>query len=86
MYIHARYLKNPEGHIMNNCVVIEVEDEEYLQSYDTIMCYLDFEGNIHRTSDARTHTTSKHLKAFFESINEDITTNEFYDLLPLESA
>ena len=46
-------------------VIIADDGNRYLQSYDTIMGYIDKEGKHHKTSDYRSLTTDTHIKSFF---------------------
>lgn len=47
-------------------VIDDDNGNEYLQSYDTIVCGFDADGGFHRYWDGYSATTMRHIKAFLE--------------------
>lgn len=45
-------------------VVTDTEGNTYLQSYATLVCYIDRDNNLHRLWDGESRTTMNHIDAF----------------------
>lgn len=59
-------------------VIVMKDCKQYLQSYDTLVCYKDITGKVHRLWDSWSLTTRRHIKAFCGLNKRD------WDTLPVE--
>ena len=80
MYVKAFYVENARGNQMHNFIVMYVDGVDYFQSYSTVMGFIDADRTMHRTSNARTATTSRQLSCFFEQYAPHMTVKDFYKL------
>lgn len=59
----------------NKCHVImdneHIDKNIYLLSYNTIVCYVDNEGNFYRLWDGESTTTMRHINAFLKYVGID---------------
>lgn len=47
-------------------IVVEEKGEKFLQSYDTIVCKIDQNGNFNKLWNGYSLTTMRHINAFIE--------------------
>lgn len=88
MTIAIKYLQNEKGNNINNCVVVFDHDEDGNMIYNLFSyCYLisrvTFIKNDHkveRFTDFKSNTTSRHIKAFFEDLDVEMSIKDFYNL------
>lgn len=56
-----------------------------LRSYDTIVCYIDNNGEFHRTWDAWSVTTAKHVDEFCKQHDMSAMCKKEWEVLPVET-
>lgn len=63
----------------------ETDKNTYLLSYDTIVCYVDEAGKVHRTWSGYSATTMRHINAFLRYCGINEGGKAFWDALPVEA-
>ena len=48
--------------------VVECEEGRYLQSYDTLVCFIGYGGTFHKLWDGYSATTMRHVNSFMDFI------------------
>lgn len=51
--------------------VIEAHDGRYLQSYDTLICFLSYGGTFRKLWDGYSATTMRHINSFMQFVRWD---------------
>lgn len=57
----------------------------YLRSYDTIVCYIDNNGILHRTWSGYSATTMRHINAFCRYFNLPYGGKSWWESLDVET-
>lgn len=64
-----------------------IKDENgkiFLQSYDTLVCYIDNDGKVKRIWDGYSSTTMKHINDFLRLFDLPGGGKKWWNLLPVE--
>ena len=68
------------------CVKLDgIDRNTYLQSYSTIVGYLDTNGAFHRTWSGYSSTTMRHINAFLKYFSIPGGGKKWWDALPVEA-
>ena len=61
--------------------VIECKEGRYLQSYDTLVCFVSYGGSFEKLWDGYSATTMRHINAFMRFIGWNVGGKKWWDSL-----
>lgn len=65
--------------------IIECKEGRYLQSYNTIVCFLSYGGTFKKLWDGYSVTTMRHINSFLQYVRIPGGGKKWWDALPVES-
>lgn len=77
---------NKNGNQLNNVIIVINDDTCFLFSYNSLIASVrpnEESMIIKRYTDFVSNTTSRHIKAFFEYLNVDLSPKQFYNNIPI---